>query len=99
MPDDVIRGLEGIVAVETSICDLDGEGGRLAYRGYDVPDMARRGVTYEEIVYLLLNGELPDHAALKAFSAELIAERKLPGDLLRVIKLIPPAAHRMAALL
>ena len=42
MPDDVIRGLEGIVAVETSICDLDGEGGRLAYRGYDVPDMARQ---------------------------------------------------------
>ena len=98
MPDDVVRGLEGIVAVETSICDLDGEGGRLAYRGYDVPDMARRGVTYEEIVYLLLNGELPDRAALKAFSAELIAERKLPGDLLRAIKLIPPATHRMAAL-
>ncbi len=98
MAAELARGLEGVIAAETSICNLDGEGGKLAYFGYDVPDMARRGVTYEEIVYLLLSGELPDRAALKAFSAELISERALPRELLRAMKLIPPEAHGMAAL-
>ena len=43
--EDLIRGLEGVLAAETAICDLDGAGGRLAYCGYDVPEMVGRGVT------------------------------------------------------
>ena len=38
----LIRGLEGVVAAETELCDLDGTNGRLAYRGFDIDDLARR---------------------------------------------------------
>ena len=96
MPDDVIRGLEGIVAVETSICDLDGEGGRLAYRGYDVPDMARRGVTYEEIVYLLLNGELPSKEELDKFSWTISRHTMVHEQLATFFRGFRRDAHPMA---
>ncbi|TMQ14084.1 MAG: citrate synthase, partial [Candidatus Rokuibacteriota bacterium] len=49
----LIRGLEGVVAAETQLCDLDGANGRLAYRGYDIADLARRA-SFEEVTYLLL---------------------------------------------
>ncbi len=98
MAEAPVRGLEGIVAVDTAICDLDGPGGRLAYCGYDVPEMVRKGVTFEEIVYLLWNGELPAREQLKDLSSRLAAERSLPKEMLRALKLIPPGAQRTAAL-
>ena len=54
----LIRGLEGVVAAETKLCDLDGANARLAYCGYDIDDLARRA-TFEEVCYLLWYGELP----------------------------------------
>ncbi len=48
----LIRGLEGVVAAQTRLCDLDGAHGRLAYVGYDIADLARQA-TFEETVYLL----------------------------------------------
>jgi len=48
----LIRGLEGVVAAETELCDLDGTNGRLAYRGFDIDDLARRA-TFEEVAFLL----------------------------------------------
>ena len=59
----LIRGLEGVVAAETRLCDLDGKNGRLAYGGYDIDELARRA-SFEEVCYLLWEGELPDRAAL-----------------------------------
>jgi citrate synthase len=44
----LIRGLEGVVAAETKLCDLDGRNGRLAYGGYDIEDLARRA-SFEEV--------------------------------------------------
>ena len=52
--NQLIRGLEGVVAAETELCDLDGARGRLAYRGYDIEDLARKA-TFEEVAYLLAN--------------------------------------------
>ncbi len=57
----LIRGLEGVVAAETRLCDLDGKNGRLAYVGYDIDELARKA-TFEEVTYLLLHGELPKAA-------------------------------------
>ena len=57
----LIRGLEGVVAAETQLCDLDGANGRLAYRGYDIDDLARRGE--------LRGGRLPALARRAARSA------------------------------
>src|SRR5207244_3842664 len=54
----LIRGLEGVVAAETQLCDLDGTHGRLAYRGYDITDLARHA-SFEEVAHLLWHGDLP----------------------------------------
>jgi len=61
------RGLAGVVAGRTAICSLDGD---LRYRGYAIEPLARAG-DFEEVAYLLLHGELPDAAALAAFSARV----------------------------
>ena len=59
----LIRGLEGVVAAETKLCDLDGQHGRLAYAGYDIEDLARRA-SFEEVCHLLWHGDLPNAAQL-----------------------------------
>ena len=58
-------GLEGVPIAESSISQVDGEAGRLTYRGYSIEDLTR-GTTFEEIVALLYDGELPDRARLDA---------------------------------
>ncbi len=96
-PGGLIKGLEGVVAAETALCDLDGAGGRLAYRGYDIADLARQA-TYEEVAHLLWRGELPTRAQLDGFSAELVAARPLPDALLSAFRLLPKKADPMRAL-
>ena len=98
MEDAPIRGLEGVIATDTRICDLDGVNGVLAYCGYDVPEMVRKKVTFEEIIYLLWHGELPTRERLKGFDEALKAERGLSPDMLRALKQIPPGEQRTAAL-
>jgi len=93
----LIRGLEGVVAAETTLCDLDGKNGRLAYCGYGIDDLARRA-TFEEVAYLLWHGELPTRSALDQFEAELIAARPIPGELLQAFHLMPKQADPMRAL-
>jgi len=93
----LIRGLEGVVAAETRLCDLDGKNGRLAYCGYDIDDLARRA-TFEEVAYLLWHGELPDRSQLGRFTSELIAARPIPGELAQAFALMPEHADPMRAL-
>ena len=52
------KGLEGIIADETTICRLDGQHGKLYYRGYPIEDLARNS-DFEEVTYLLLYERLP----------------------------------------
>jgi citrate synthase len=87
----LIRGLEGVVAAETQLCDLDGRNGRLAYRGYDIADLAR-SASFEEVCYLLWHGELPNRSQRDAFEAELIAARPIPAELTRALALMPRQA-------
>jgi 2-methylcitrate synthase len=84
----LIRGLEGVVAAETQLCDLDGAHGRLAYRGYDIADLARQA-TFEQVVYLLLHGELPKPAQLDAFVVALTAARAIRAELIQAFRLMP----------
>jgi len=93
----LIRGLEGVVAAETRLCDLDGKNGRLAYCGYDIDDLARRA-TFEEVAYLLWQGELPDRAQLAQFETELSAARAIPAELTQAFALMPKQADPMRAL-
>jgi 2-methylcitrate synthase len=93
----LIRGLEGVVAAETQLCDLDGVNGRLAYQGYDITDLARRAA-FEEVAYLLWHGGLPRRAELDRLQAELIAARPIPEALTRAHRLFPREVDPMRAL-
>lgn len=87
------KGLEGVVATTSSICFIDGDAGVLAYRGYDIHDLADHS-TFEEVCYLLWFGRLPKADELKQLKARLASERKLDSAILeelqRVPKHVPP---------
>jgi citrate synthase len=91
------RGLEGVVANESSICYVFGEEGRLIYRGYDINDLADHS-TFEETAYLLLNGDLPTREQLKEFTAQLKASQKLDKVVQRIIRDAPTNANPMDVL-
>ena len=93
----LIRGLEGVVAAETKLCDLDGPNGRLAYGGYNIDDLARKA-TFEEVCYLLWHGELPKSAQLDKITTELIAAREIPGPLVDAFALMPKDTDPMRVL-
>ena len=86
-------GLAGVIAGETSICWVDPNAG-LMYRGYDIHEMAQRA-SFEEVAYLLLNGELPNAKQLAEFTQKIAAERELPGPVLQLLRLMPRDAHPM----
>ena len=87
-------GLRGQSAGETALCTVGKSGSGLTYCGYDVADLAENA-TFEEVAYLLFNGELPTEAQLATYKAELKAKRDLPQALKEVLKLIPADAHPM----
>src|SRR5437867_3384957 len=93
----LIRGLEGVVAAETKLCDLDGRNGRLAYAGYDIEDLARRA-TFEEVCHLLWWGELPTAAQLDKTTLALIAARAIPQELIQAFGLVPKDTDPMRVL-
>ena len=75
--------LSGVVVAETELSSIDAERGILMYRGYDIDDLAEHA-TYEEVAYLLLEGELPDGDQLRTFADEL-SQRELPPGVERLI--------------
>lgn len=91
------RGLEGVIALESALSDIDGEKGQLIYRGYDINDLAE-GACFEEVVYLLANGELPTRDELDKLTQELRSERALPAPVLDFLRNVPDDAHPMAVL-
>ncbi|GBD33208.1 Citrate synthase 2 [bacterium HR33] len=91
------KGLEGVVATQSAISYVDGEAGRLIYRGYDIDDLARHS-TFEETAYLLMIGRLPTRSELKEFAAQLKAAQRLDKVTLRVIKDAPPGSRPMNVL-
>ena len=99
MADDkeFVKGLEDVIAGESSICDVDGKNGKLIYRGYDIHDLAEN-TTYEEVVYLLWNGTLPTATELDTLTADLDAARAIPDGALDMLGLFPKTATAMDAL-
>jgi citrate synthase len=84
----LIRGLEGVVAAQTRLCDLDGANGRLAYAGYNIDDLARKA-TFEEVCHLLWHGELPTKAQLAELTAAMMSARPIPPEVTRAFALMP----------
>ena len=84
MADATGKGLEGVVAAQTKISDVDGRQGRLFYAGYDIADLAAHA-SFEETIHLLHHLELPTAAQLEATVATLRAESSLDPLLLELI--------------
>src|SRR3954447_17335569 len=89
--------LKGVIAAPTAICTIDGAEGRLIYRGYSIEDLTEH-TTFEEVVYLLWDGDLPTRAQLEPFKQRLCAGRELPSVVLEHLRTIPPKAHPLAVL-
>jgi citrate synthase len=90
-------GLRDVAAAVSSICTVDGDAGSLRYRGYDIADLAER-TTYEEVVGLLLEGDLPARAGLDRLKADLATRREVPGAILAAMAQFPRTAHPVEAL-
>ena len=91
------RGLKGVVAADTNICDVDGDAGKLIYRGYNIHELAKKS-TFEETAYLLFKGELPTSQQLAEFNKVLVHHREVEPPVLAFLKTIPRNTPPMAAL-
>ena len=68
----ISRGLEGVIAAETAVGDVRGDIGQLIYRGYDINELAGK-VSFEEVVFLLWHGRLPNSSQLQELTTALRA--------------------------
>ena len=90
-------GLEDVVANTSEICYIDGHEGRLVYRGYNVADLAET-TSFEEVVYMLWKGDLPNAAQLREFKGELAQSQEMADSVERLIASLPHDTHPMDAL-
>src|SRR5579862_3201477 len=91
------KGLEGVVATNSSICYIDGDAGVLAYRGIDIHELADNS-SFEETCYLLWFGRLPSRAELNQLRERLAEERKLDASMFHRMNLVPKHALPMDVL-
>jgi citrate synthase len=98
MSTELKRGLEGVVVTESDLSNIDGDIGRLIYRGYAIEELARQA-SYEETLYLLWHGELPTREQLSSFAEEMAEARDLSEGVLDVVRNLAEAGEEpMAAL-
>ena len=95
--DQVHEGLDGVVAFESSISHIDGAVPELVIRGYDINDIVNN-LTYEQMAYLLLYGDLPNTTQLSNFDEELKSFRNVPSLILDFLSNAPKTSHPMAVL-
>ncbi len=91
------KGLQDVIANESSICFIDGGQGILSYRGISIHELATKS-TFEETTYLLWNGKLPTAPELEAFSAELTKARQMHPDIIEFLHAVPASAAPMEVL-
>jgi citrate synthase len=98
MSEELKKGLEGVLVAESSLSYIDGDVGKLVYRGYDIEELAR-GASFEEVLYLLWNGELPTEAELSEFADSMTAEQSIDDGVISTLETLAEADERpMAAL-
>ena len=90
-------GLEGIPVTKSSICDIDGQKGKLLYRGYSIEELAQKS-SFLETAFLLIWGELPTAEELNNFEAEVQMHRRLSFRVRDMMKCFPASGHPMDAL-
>ncbi|MEQ1763723.1 MAG: citrate synthase [Pyrinomonadaceae bacterium] len=90
-------GLRGVVAAQSAIGDVNGEEGKLIYQGYDIHDLAENS-TFEEVVFLLWNGRLPQQAELDELTAKFRANYEAPKEVIDLMKQYPKGSDPMDVL-
>jgi len=88
------KGLEGIIANSTCLSDVRGQDGVLIYAGYNIDELAGKA-TYEEVVYLLWHGDLPNQEQLDEFQRSLRNQRELPKGVVDFLRNAPKKANPM----
>ncbi|MBC8114015.1 MAG: citrate synthase, partial [Candidatus Saccharimonas sp.] len=91
------KGLKGVVAADSVICDVDGDLGKLIYRGYNIHELAKLS-TFEETSYLLFQGELPNKTQLADFNKLLVHHREVEPPVLDFLRSLPRNTPPMTAL-
>ena len=91
------KGLEGVIANESKLSDVQGKQGILRYLGYNIDDLVEH-TTFEEVLYLLHRGALPTQAQLDEMTATLRAQRSLPDGVVQFLKNAPKDAGPMDVL-
>ncbi len=98
MSDELRKGLEGVLVAESELSFIDGDAGKLVYCGYAIEDLATEA-SFEEVLYLLWNGELPTKSELTAFADSIAEERGVEDAVLETAKALAAADEEpMAAL-
>lgn len=91
------KGLEGVIAAESEICQIDGAAGKLYYRGYSIEDLAEHSA-FDETTFLLLNEKLPSRRELEHFRGRMRESRQLPPAVRAMIRDFPPSGSPMELL-
>ncbi len=95
--DHHVKGLEGVIALNSSICHIDGRRGTLVYRGYAIEDLAENS-SFEDVAYLLWHGQLPGEAERSTLNEQLVHLRHVPEVVLDLLSRLPADFDAMAAL-
>ena len=90
-------GLQDVVAAPSRICFIDGEQGILAYGGYNIHDLAEKS-NFEEVIYLLWHGRMPNKAELAELAQSLAGNRAIPTEIVALLKSFPTTAKPMDVL-
>lgn len=97
MEQEIYRGLIGINIDSSEICSINGGKGELIYCGYNIKELANNA-SFEEVVYLLWNGELPNSEQLKEFTEALKPHFEINDEIIDVLKAMPKTVHPMHAI-
>lgn len=95
--NEYLPGLAGVPATKSNISSINGEEGVLAYRGYDIRDLAENS-TFEETSLLLLDGTLPTQSELDDFDQQLKGERRVKYNVREIMKYLPNSGSPMEML-
>jgi citrate synthase len=90
----ISKGLEGVYVTSSSISKVNGQEGKLYYRGFSIESLSENS-NFEELVYLLINGSLPSKPQLDEITAQLSDNRDLPDGIIKIIKELSGKGHPM----
>jgi 2-methylcitrate synthase/citrate synthase II len=94
---EIKAGLKDVVVAKSKVCSIDGDKGELVYSGINIHELAENA-TFEEVIFLLLNQKLPNKSELAELDRTLKAHRRLPDEIIELLRVLPKTTEPMDAL-